>query len=117
MTISECVGIRFVVISLPPFPPYHPPSFSKPSFVLKMYKYLYKYVDNVCDHRLYTGQPYVMFNFVLRDLTSQDLYRTSYMNSLFASVSSLRKFSGASAIPAGKKVYCGMAGGSPLTMP
>lgn len=114
MTASECAGIRFVVISLPPFPPSFP---SYPPLALVHGISIYSNMLTVYDHRLYTGPPYVKFNGVLRDPTSQHLHGNTYINSLFASASSLRKISGASAIPTGNKVYRGMTGGIPLTMP
>ena len=61
--------------------------------------------------RMYTGPPYVKFNGVLRDTTDQDQKKgNSYINSIFATGSALRKISGASAIPHGRKLYRGMAG-------
>jgi len=40
--------------------------------------------------KLYTGPPYVKFNSCQRDPTSKDFHGNFYINSLFASASSLR---------------------------
>ena len=61
--------------------------------------------------RAYTGPAYVKFNGSLRDTTHKDEKTgNTYINSIFATASALRKISGASAIPHGRKLYRGMAG-------